>query len=132
MLSNTVISQIDIHKAYGDHVIYDGFELLIRRRDGKVETMPSLKTMMGIHPEMEMVETDAVLAAGDVALLYTDGLCSLKTSGGARFTGEAVAEAFGQIDGSADLLPRLIAHLVQRSDAQPFDDDVAAMALRRR
>ena len=106
--------------------------LLIRRRDGKVETLPSLKTMMGIHPELEMVELDAVLAAGDVALLYTDGLCGLKKSDGKRLTCEAVADAFAQIDGGADLLPRLIAHLVERSDAQPFDDDVAAVALRRR
>ena len=105
--------------------------LLIRRRAGTVEALPSRNTMMGIHPAMEIGETVATLASGDVALLYTDGLHSLQSHGGERFTSETITDAFARIDGSADLLPRLIAQLVQRSDAQPFDDDLAAIALRR-
>jgi serine phosphatase RsbU (regulator of sigma subunit) len=106
--------------------------LLIRRRDGVVEALPSLNTMMGIDQEMAVEETATTLAPGDVALLYTDGLFSLKSNGGKRFTDETVADAFAGIDESADLLPRLTAELVQRSDAQAFDDDLAAIALRRR
>ena len=105
--------------------------LLIRRRAGTVEALPSRNTMMGINPAMEIGETVAMLASGDVALLYTDGLHSLKSDGSERFTSETIMDAFARIDGSADLLPRLIAQLVQRSDAQPFDDDLAAIALRR-
>ncbi len=105
--------------------------LLIRRRDGSVETMRSLNTMMGIDQEMQASETETRLAPGDVALLYTDGLFSLKANSGERFTGQTVADAVSRIDGSVDLLPRLMNRLIQRSDAQPFDDDVAAIALRR-
>ena len=105
--------------------------LLIRRRDGVVEALPSLNKMMGLDQEMEVAETATRLAAGDVALLYTDGLFSLKAHAGERFTDGTVADVFARIDESAGLLPRLIAQLTERSDAQPFDDDVAAIALRR-
>ncbi len=106
--------------------------LLIRRCTGAVEAWPSLNTMMGIQQEMEMRESAVTLAPGDVALLCTDGMFSLHAGDGERFSIETVTDALGQIDGSADLITRLIAQLVQRSDAQPFDDDVAAIALHRR
>ena len=105
--------------------------LLVRRRDGVVEALPSTSTMMGIQQEMEVSETKTTLASGDVALLYTDGLFGLQPNGGERFTDETVADAFSRIDGTADVLPRLVAQLVQRSGAQPFDDDLAAITLRR-
>ena len=105
--------------------------LLIRRRSGAVEALASLNTMMGIDPEMQAGESETLLASGDVALLFTDGLFSLKSSADGRFTSETVAETLARIDGSADLLPRLLAQLAGRSDAEPFDDDLAAIALHR-
>lgn len=105
--------------------------LLIRRSDGTVEALHSRHTMMGIDPAMEISEAATTLAPGDVALLYTDGLHSLKTHADERFTSETVADALAQIGESAGLLPRLIARLVERSGAQAFDDDLAAIALRR-
>jgi phosphoserine phosphatase RsbU/P len=105
--------------------------LLIRRRDGVVEALPSRGTMMGIDPTMEIGEAVTTLASGDVALLYTDGLYSLKSNTGERFTNQLVTDAFASIDGSVDLLPRLIAKLVEQSGAQAFDDDLAAITLRR-
>ena len=105
--------------------------LLIRRRGGAVEALPSRSTMMGIDPAITVGEAVTTLAAGDVALLYTDGLHSLKASDGERFTSETVADAFAGTDGNAGLLPRLIAQLTERSDGQAFDDDLAAIALRR-
>lgn len=106
--------------------------LLIRRRDGVVEALSSRNTMIGIDPSMKIDDTVTTLASGDVALLYTDGLHGLKEKGGERCTSETVADAFASINGSADVLPRLIAELVQRSDAQAFEDDLAAIALHRR
>ena len=108
-----------------------GHPPLLIRRSGGVETLPSLNTMLGIAPEMEMRETETVLASGDIALLYTDGLFGLKPTGGERFTDLTIADAFARIDGAADVLPRLLAHLGARSGAQAFDDDVAAIALLR-
>ena len=105
--------------------------LLIRRRDGTVEALPSRTTMIGIYPAVEIGETVTTLGAGDVALLYTDGLYSSKSTGGERLTSNTLTETFAQLGGSADFLQQLIAHLVQQSDAQGFDDDLAAIALRR-
>jgi sigma-B regulation protein RsbU (phosphoserine phosphatase) len=105
--------------------------LLIRRSDGVVEALPSHGTMMGIDPALEFGEEVTTLASGDVALLYTDGLYSLKSTAGERFTIETITDAFAPIDESVDVLPRLIAKLIQQSGAQPFDDDLAAITLRR-
>ena len=105
--------------------------LLIRRRDGVVEVMPSLNTMVGIEQEMQVNETETMLASGDVILLYTDGLFSLKSTGGEHFTIRAVTDAFAGIDGCVDVIPQVIERVSQQSDAQPFNDDVAVIALRR-
>ena len=105
--------------------------LLIRRRDGTVEALPSRSTMMGIDPAMVVSETTTTLASGDVALLFTDGLHSLKTKDDERFSTKAVTDAFARTGGSAALLPQLIAHLVEQSDGRAFDDDLTAITLSR-
>ena len=105
--------------------------LLIRRRDGTVEALPSLNTMMGIDPEMQAAESEAMIEPGDVALLYTDGLFSLKSNAGERFTGDTIAEAFAKIERGRDIIPQLISELVQRSSEPAFDDDLAAITLER-
>ena len=105
--------------------------LLVRRSHGEVEAFPSLNMIMGIDPVAEMTETTTSLAAGDVALLFTDGLHSLKSKDGERLTTGSVAGALTGIGGSADFLSRLISELGRQSDAQPLDDDLTAIALRR-
>ena len=106
--------------------------LLIRRRDGLIETVPSRSSLIGIEPAVEIGETVETLAPGDVALLYTDGIYSLKSENGLeRLTSDNLMEAFALNGGSADFIPRLIGQLVQRSDGQGFDDDLSAIALRR-
>ena len=105
--------------------------LLIQRCSGVVEAITSRNTMMGLDPTAEIDETVTTLAAGETALLYSDGLHSLKGSDGARFASQSVADVLAALDGSADLLPRLIAALVEQSDAQPFEDDLAAITLHR-
>ena len=105
--------------------------LLLRRRDGVVEALPSGSTMLGIYPTVEIAETVTMLASGEVALLYTDGLHSSRTSSGERLTANTLADAFARMGGSAEFLPRLMAELVNRPGAQGFDDDLAAIVLRR-
>ncbi len=105
--------------------------LLIRRRDSVVEALPSRGSMIGIDPAVEISETVTRLASGDVALLYTDGLYSLKSNSGERLPSTALTESFSRIGGSANFLSQMIAQLVRRAHAQAFDDDLAAIALRR-
>ena len=104
--------------------------LLLRRGTGAVEALPSLVTMIGVYPAVEIGETVTTLTTDDVALLYTDGFYSSKTNGGERLSGDTLAEAFARIGGNTDFLPRLITQLEQ-SGAEGFDDDLAAIALRR-
>ena len=105
--------------------------LLIRRCDGRIESLPSRSSLIGINPSVEIGETFETLAPGDVALLYTDGIYSLKSNERDRLTSDALMEAFATHGGSTDFIPRLIAQLVQQSGGQGFDDDLSAIALRR-
>jgi len=105
--------------------------LIIRRGDGSTESLPSLNTMIGIDAAMQIDETVVTLQNDDLALLYTDGLHSLKSPAGQRLTSESVADATTHLNAGEDLLPRLVAELGKRSDTQPFDDDLAAIALHR-
>ena len=105
--------------------------LLIRRQNGSVEALPSLTTMIGLYPAAEIDATVTTLAPGDTALLYTDGLYSSKNENGERLTPDALAEAVARLGGSAGFLPRVIEELNQTSPDRGFDDDVAAIAVRR-
>lgn len=105
--------------------------LLIRRQDGSVETLPSLTTLIGLYPAAEIGATITTLASGDTALLYTDGLYSSKKASGERLTTASLGDAFAQLGESADFLPSLLVELNQTSSGEGFDDDVAAIALRR-
>ena len=105
--------------------------LLIRRADGSTESLSSLNTMIGIDATMPISETLVTLEPNDLALLYTDGIHSLKSTDGQRLTSDSVADAITHLATGEDLLPRLVSELGRRSDAQPFDDDLAAIALHR-
>jgi sigma-B regulation protein RsbU (phosphoserine phosphatase) len=105
--------------------------LLLRRRDGSIEILPSRGTMIGIRPSLDIEATVATLACGDAALLYSDGLYSAKSETGDRLTADTLAKGFARIDAIADFLPDLIIQLDQASSGDGFDDDVAAIALRR-
>ena len=104
--------------------------LLIRRQDGQVEALSSRHTLIGIDPAVKIGETATTLASGDVALLYTDGLYGLKANG-ERFTSNTLAGAFAGLEPKENFLPRLIEKLVEQSGSPDFDDDLAAIALRR-
>ncbi len=105
--------------------------LLIRRENGFLETFPSLTTMIGLYPAAEIDPTIITLASGDTALLYTDGLYSSKKESGERLTASTLAQAFAQLGASAEFLPNLLARLDPTPGGAGFDDDVAAIALRR-
>ncbi len=105
--------------------------LLIRRRDGTIETHPSRATMIGIYPALQVEPTVTILESRETALLYSDGLFSSKAETGERHTGETLADAFALLGASADFLPNLIVQMGDTSAAEVFDDDVAAIALRR-
>ncbi len=105
--------------------------LLIRRADGAVEAIGAHTTMLGLlegaTPEQSRVE----LALADVAVLYTDGLCALKSPAGDRFAHDAARRALPVLAPGKDLIARLVEHLQALSDGEGPDDDLAVIALRR-
>jgi serine phosphatase RsbU (regulator of sigma subunit) len=105
--------------------------LLLRRGDGTIETLPSRATIIGIHASLEIEPVETTLASGDAALLYSDGLHSAKAANGERLDADAIAEGFARLGGNAGFLPELVTQLDHASSGNGFDDDVAAIALRR-
>jgi serine phosphatase RsbU (regulator of sigma subunit) len=101
----------------------------VLRRDGGVEMVGRYGTMAGIRADIDVHDVDVHLEAGDVLLLYTDGV----TEAGARH------EPFGE-DGLASVLthlagqaPQTVVDAVERAvvAAQPGDprDDIALLAI---
>jgi phosphoserine phosphatase RsbU/P len=105
--------------------------VLIRRNDGSIEAIPAHATMLGLQRSLSVGQTETTLAPGEVALLYTDGLYSLLDPTGERMTPEAVTDAFRACDLDGEILPAVLDLLRQKGNSDTFDDDVAALSLRR-
>ena len=88
-------------------------------------------TLLGVRKESEFAQAALRLAPGDVALLYTDGLFSMKSPGGERLSHDRLVEAFAGISEEKEMLPALIEAMQSQARVAAFDDDVAAIALHR-
>lgn len=105
--------------------------LLVRRRDGRVESFASDKAMLGVDAKMKPDENAVSLSEGDVLLLYTDGLYSTRRQDGERFTQSIVEEVLKDGPLGADIIGDLTARIAAQSDGSSLSDDLAAIALRR-
>lgn len=107
--------------------------VIVVRRDGQVEALSSSVPPVGLLATGSVVEREAVLEPGDAALLLTDGVYSASNPEGTRFS---FAQLLQGLEGGRTATPEalIVAALDQvRSFAQgePFDDDVALVAIRR-
>lgn len=105
--------------------------LFVRRADGTVESFGPHGTVLGLHedtgPDLEQSHT--VLASGDAALLYTDGLFAFQQTDGERFTHKAVQAILPTVVPGAAFFERLLDQLLDRSNGLPCEDDLAGVAL---
>ena len=106
--------------------------LLVRRRSGAVQPLLSQGTMLGVGKTMDLAPVTTRLKLGEVALLHTDGLFSLKSPAGERFSHQVVAEALAGLAARKEILPELTEALQRQAGSVEYDDDVAAIALCRR
>jgi sigma-B regulation protein RsbU (phosphoserine phosphatase) len=86
-------------------------------------------SLLGVLPELELYDTEIVLAPGDGVVLYTDGVVEGRS--GSDFYGESRLEAVIAANaGSATALADGVAGDVLRFQSDDPQDDVAVVAIR--
>jgi serine phosphatase RsbU (regulator of sigma subunit)/PAS domain-containing protein len=115
---------MDVRLALGGHP-----PPLVLRADGAVEAPGAFGTILGATPDAVLTDVEVRLAAGDVLVLYTDGV----TEAGVRttpFGQEGLARLLQSLAGEA---PEAVVGAVERAvvEAQPGEprDDIAVVAL---
>ncbi len=107
--------------------------LLISRRGGKTELIPSSAPPLGLVDQPQFDETTVDLQAGDSFVLYTDGLFGGADDARHRLTPELLAEV---VDGTAATAEGVLGSILRRilpADGRTrLPDDLAAVAVQRR
>lgn len=103
-----------------------------RKRTGLVELVPTPGTWLGAVRDVKKHTTDSTLQleAGDIVLLYTDGVTEARAENGEQFGLERVTAL---LENSADLpINALIDRIYKavRAHAEELDDDVTLLAFR--
>ena len=106
--------------------------LLVSRRAGGTESIPSLAPPLGLIDATEFLETNVDLDSGDTFLLYTDGLYGGENAQATRLTPAGLAQMLqpATLDPQA-LLARLLDQTISGNGNKPLPDDIAAVAVRR-
>ncbi|MCX6967316.1 MAG: SpoIIE family protein phosphatase [Verrucomicrobia bacterium] len=107
--------------------------VLILRRRGKVEALPSSAPPIGLLLPGSLEERAAKLSEGDTLLLVTDGVYGVSNPRGERFSFEHLVRG---LEGATfatpqELIAAVLAQARDFSENGPFDDDVALVAIRR-
>jgi serine phosphatase RsbU (regulator of sigma subunit)/PAS domain-containing protein len=101
----------------------------IVRRDGRVEMAGRYGTMAGLRPDVDVHDVAVRLDAGEVLLLYTDGV----TEAGPRHTPFGEPGLISVLTGLAGRSPQEVVDAVEQAvvAAQPGDprDDIALLAI---
>jgi sigma-B regulation protein RsbU (phosphoserine phosphatase) len=106
--------------------------LLVVRRDGTTESIPSVAPPLGLIKRAAFHETAVGLESGDAFLLYTDGLFRWTKDERHRVTPVQLEKALDRSTPSAEaLLKRIVAQTAPKNFAKTAPDDVAAIAVRR-
>jgi PAS domain S-box-containing protein len=104
---------------------------LLLRRDRSVETLGRFGSMLALDAHPEFIETDHALGAGDLLLLYTDGV----TEAGPRRAPLGEAGLAAVLRGLAGQPPQIVVEAVETAarDAQEGEprDDIALVAIAR-
>jgi serine phosphatase RsbU (regulator of sigma subunit) len=95
---------------------------LLRRRDGRCETLAESGVLLGVTPEAVYEDAVVDLKAGDIVVLHTDGLTEARR-GDELFGPERVAEALHRVaEKRAAEIVRALMTEVQAFADHPLDD----------
>lgn len=106
--------------------------LLVARRGGRTEAIPSSAPPLGLLDHSEFLGTTIVLEPGDVFFLYTDGLYGSGRDENPRLSSERLGEMLHPMAASARaVLSRVIKQAKMNNGGKQAPDDAAAVAVRR-
>jgi sigma-B regulation protein RsbU (phosphoserine phosphatase) len=99
---------------------------------GEVHTLSSAVPLLTLLPDASYMSREVEVLDGDVIVLYTDGLSEAR-AGDSMFGEERVAGILRRDPGlDAQTLCKTLRDAAREFSSQPFGDDVAILAVRRR
>jgi serine phosphatase RsbU (regulator of sigma subunit) len=106
---------------------------LLRRADGRVETVGEPGTALGLFPDPELVPVAVELAEGDALCLFTDGLVEARDATGAELGAVRVADLVAATDparpGGAQALLDALEGAARGWHGDRLVDDLAVLLL---
>ena len=105
----------------------------IRRADGRIETLAAGGLPVGMFEELRVVARTARLDAGEVLLIYSDGVTEAADAAACEFGEARLCEALAQEEGgAAATVEAVIAAARAFAGLAPQSDDITCVALARR
>jgi sigma-B regulation protein RsbU (phosphoserine phosphatase) len=106
--------------------------LLLRSGSAKVETLDPHGIVLGIDPAAEFSEVQCDLSAGDIVVIYTDGLTEATDKQGEMYTIERLSEDIVRNRSlGADKLAETVFATVREFAAGELRDDATILAIKR-
>jgi len=101
--------------------------------DGAVAKLEATGTVLGVHEDFTFEECRASLGAGDLVLLYTDGVTEALSPSGEMFEEDRLVDYLlaHRTDSSADLIDGLLTEVRRFTQRDELDDDLTVIALRK-
>jgi phosphoserine phosphatase RsbU/P len=104
---------------------------LVLRRGGEVESLKPCGPALGIVAGARWRDVDQRFAAGDILLLYTDGVVEARDASGRFFGVERLIEAARRpAQSAADVRENVLDALARHTSALPPQDDVTLVVVR--
>src|SRR5262249_31779337 len=105
--------------------------LILRRDGGTFESLPNSGPPLGIREKARYVPGSIDLAAGDILLLYTDGVTEAETSQNAQFGMERLQQTMQEARGQSarGVVDHIINSVAQFTKGAPQSDDITCVAV---
>lgn len=104
---------------------------LLRRADGTLVELGAGGLPMGLRSGVGGVEASTTFAAGDLLVLYTDGLAEAVGAGGRAFGFDRLAQLVGQGGGARAVHDRVVAAFASHLGEEALNDDLSLVAVER-